>query len=101
MNRAPTCLSPACLGPACLPFGCRVLLPVIVLSLAACGGSSQPAARSGGAGGALVDPAALYCSGMGGSVIQRVSGGRRADLCRLPDGRTVTTADLINSHNDL
>lgn len=80
------------------------LLPLLVLMLAACGPAPTPTrtASSGGtANGALVDPAALYCSGLGGSVVQRVAGGRRADLCRLPDGRTVSTADLVNSHNDL
>lgn len=78
-----------------------VLLPVI-LALAACGGSNPAPSRSGGAPrAAQVDPAALYCTGTGGTVIARVSGGRRADLCRLADGRTVSAADWLNSHNDL
>ncbi|MDO5620797.1 MAG: DUF333 domain-containing protein [Paracoccus sp. (in: a-proteobacteria)] len=72
-------------------------------ALAACGGGGSQTSRapSGNANTALVDPAALYCAGRGGEVIQRVSQGRRADLCRLPGGRTVSTADLINSNNDL
>ncbi|HRO14409.1 MAG TPA: DUF333 domain-containing protein [Paracoccus sp. (in: a-proteobacteria)] len=79
-------------------------LSPLVLAVAACG--SAPAtptvtATSAGTSAALVDPAALYCSGTGGSVIQRVAGGRRADLCRMPDGRIVSAADLLNSHNDL
>ncbi|MFC0340358.1 MULTISPECIES: DUF333 domain-containing protein [Paracoccus] len=70
------------------------------LLVAACG---SPAPRTTGAvpPAALVDPAALYCQGTGGTVIPRVSQGRRADLCRTRDGRTVSAAALLNSHNDL
>ncbi len=77
---------------------CR-LFALSVLLLSACGGSApppQPLSRT-----AIVDPAALYCTGLGGSVIRATSRGRRADLCRLPDGRTVMAADLINRDNDL
>ena len=86
--------------PILMPFAA-----VAVLALAACGGggghqSSTPT-RSGASATATVDPAALYCQGTGGTVIQRTSGGRRADLCRLPDGRTVSAASWLNSHNDL
>ncbi len=76
------------------------LILAAVLVLAACGGGSKPAQTRTGSS-ALVDPAALYCQGTGGQVIERVSRGRRADLCRLPSGKTVRTADLINAHNDL
>ncbi|MFV0408173.1 MAG: hypothetical protein ACK5LJ_00290 [Paracoccus sp. (in: a-proteobacteria)] len=71
-----------------------------VLILAACGGGSGNNQRTTSSS-TLVDPAALYCQGTGGQVIERVSRGRRADLCRLPSGKTVRTADLINAHNDL
>ncbi len=74
------------------------------LALTACGGGSSTPARSNAAPSAAqvaVDPAALYCQGSGGTVLARTSGGRRADLCRMPDGRTVRAADLLNSHNDL
>ncbi len=73
------------------------------LALTACGGGSAPARSSGApvAGQVAVDPAALYCQGSGGTVLARTAGGRRADLCRMPDGRTVRAADLLNSHNDL
>lgn len=74
---------------------------ITLLTLAACGGGGSGSAQRGIAPGALVDPAALYCQGTGGQVIERVSRGRRADLCRLPSGKTVRTADLINAHNDL
>lgn len=82
------------------------LIPLAaVLTLAACGEhqaepqrstTSRPATTA-----AVVDPAQLYCAGTGGTVIQRTQGGRRADLCRLPDGRTVSAAAWLNSHNDL
>ena len=49
---------------------------------------------SGVPAAALVDPAALYCQGTGGTVIHRTAGGRRADLCRMSDGRTVSAAEL-------
>lgn len=72
------------------------------LALAACGGpGAQPRTGSAPAGGIQVDPAAQYCQGTGGQVIPRTQGGRRADLCRTPDGRTVRAADLLNAHNDL
>ena len=82
------------IGPAAMLFS--------TVLLSACGGPSV-APRSPGnlPSTAIVDPAALYCTGMGGTVTRATSGGRRADLCRLPDGRSVTTASLINSHNDL
>lgn len=78
----------------------RLLTPFAALMLAACGApaSSPPAS---GAAAALVDPAALYCQGTGGTVIPRISQGRRADLCRMPNGRVVRALDLLNSHNDL
>ena len=81
-------LIPALLGPAA------------VLSLAACGGGTATNSTVV-TSTAVVDPAALYCQGTGGTVIPRTAGGRRADLCRMPDGRTVSAADLLNSHNDL
>ncbi|NHF73741.1 DUF333 domain-containing protein [Paracoccus xiamenensis] len=73
------------------------------IALAACGGSSTQSRSTGTPSRAqvAVDPAALYCQGSGGTVLPRISGGRRADLCRMPDGRTVRAADLLNSHNDL
>lgn len=75
------------------------------IALTACGGGgSTTTTRSSGApsvGQVAVDPAALYCQGSGGTVLARTSDGRRADLCRMPDGRTVRAADLLNSHNDL
>lgn len=79
------------------------LLPLLLLPLAACGGGTTTTVTTagGGATAAIVDPAALYCQGSGGTVIQRTAGGRRADLCRMADGRTVSAADLLNSHNDL
>ncbi|WP_299359304.1 DUF333 domain-containing protein [uncultured Paracoccus sp.] len=79
------------------------LLPLMTLSLAACGGggATTSTSTSSSSSTAIVDPAALYCAGVNGTVIQRVAAGRRADLCRLPDGRTVSTADLLNSHNNL
>ena len=70
-----------------------------VLALAACG--AAPPATTASPQSSSVDPAALYCQGSGGQVISRVAGGRRADLCKLPGGKTVRTADLLNSHNDL
>ncbi|MDO5530191.1 MAG: DUF333 domain-containing protein [Paracoccus sp. (in: a-proteobacteria)] len=77
------------------------ILPIAVLVLAACGGP-QPGPRGpSNASTAIVDPAQLYCAGRGGQVIARVVNNRRADLCRLPDGRTVSAADLIRSSNDL
>lgn len=79
------------------------LATAAALALAACGGGqATTSTRSGAATStAIVDPAALYCQGTGGTVIHRTAGGRRADLCRMPDGRTVSAADLLNSHNDL
>ena len=70
------------------------------LTLAACGGPA-PLSTTAAAPATLVDPAALYCQGTGGTVIPRISQGRRADLCRMRDGRTVSAAALLNSHNDL
>lgn len=84
------------------PRRVALALPV-ALMLAGCGGGapqSRPAPASTPAA-AIVDPAALYCAGSGGAVIPATAGGRRADLCRMPDGRTVRAADLLNSHNDL
>lgn len=78
-----------------------ILAPL--LALAACGapppstaGRTTPASAA-----AVVDPAQLYCKGTGGTVVPRTVAGRRADLCRLRDGRTVAAADWLNSHNDL
>lgn len=78
----------------------RLLTTLAALMLAACG-APAPSTTTAVAPAALVDPAALYCQGSGGTVIPRVSRGRRADLCRLGDGRTVSAAALLNSHNDL
>lgn len=72
-----------------------------VLLLAACGGGGSATNSRTVTSTAVVDPAALYCQGTGGTVIPRTSGGRRADLCRTSDGRTVSAADWLNSHNDL
>ena len=71
------------------------------LLVAACAAATTTTTASGVPAAALVDPAALYCQGTGGTVIPRVSQGRRADLCRMRDGRTVSAAALLNSHNDL
>ncbi len=85
----------------------RPILALTVLiapmALAACGGAPTTVRGSAAAspGQPAVDPAALYCQGSGGTVLHRTAGGRRADLCRMPDGRTVRAADLLNSHNDL
>lgn len=81
-----------------------VLMALIApIALTACGGGSTTTRSSAASSAAqvAVDPAALYCQGSGGTVLARTSGGRRADLCRMPDGRTVRAADLLNSHNDL
>ncbi|KGJ15434.1 DUF333 domain-containing protein [Paracoccus sanguinis] len=72
-----------------------------VLTLAACGAPAPTTTQRSVTSSAIVDPAALYCQGTGGTVIHRTSGGRRADLCRMSDGRTVSAAELLNSHNDL
>ncbi|MFD1794611.1 DUF333 domain-containing protein [Paracoccus aurantiacus] len=77
-----------------------ISLPALLV-LAACGGSTTQTGTASRPGQVAVDPAALYCQGTGGQVLPRISGGRRADLCRMPDGRTVRAADLLNSHNDL
>ncbi|MFV0292415.1 MAG: DUF333 domain-containing protein [Paracoccus sp. (in: a-proteobacteria)] len=77
------------------------LSAAIFLGLAACGGSSTSGTNGSTSSQIAVDPAALYCQGTGGQFIERISRGRRSDLCRLPNGRTVRTADLINSHNNL
>lgn len=81
----------------------RLALAAPMLCLAACGAPAPTTTtvRAGAPAVAIVDPAALYCQGTGGTVIQRTAGGRRADLCRMPDGRTVSAAELLNSHNDL
>lgn len=74
----------------------------LTLACAGCGAPTAapaPARQTGTQ--AAVDPAALYCMGTGGTVVARTAGGRRADLCRTADGRTVSAADLLNSHNDL
>lgn len=82
-----------------------VLIPIAAIAaLAACGGSPQPTTTqrtTPAAAAAIVDPAQLYCTGTGGTIIQRTQGGRRADLCRLRDGRTVSAAAHLNAHNDL
>ncbi len=81
-----------------------VLMALIApIALTACGGGSTTTRSSAAPSAAqvAVDPAALYCQGSGGTVLARTSGGRRADLCRMPDGRTVRAADLLNSHNEL
>lgn len=78
----------------------RLLTTLAVLTLAACG-APAPSTTTAVTPVALVDPAALYCQGTGGTVIPRVTQGRRADLCRMRDGRTVSAAALLNSHNDL
>lgn len=73
-----------------------------LIALAACGApSNNTQQRSGGSVSVPPTPAALYCQRSGGQVIERVSGGRRADLCRMANGRTVRAADLLNSHNNL
>ncbi|PZO65459.1 MAG: hypothetical protein DI498_09075 [Paracoccus denitrificans] len=83
----------------------RTAILLMTLTLAACGGggggTTTSRAATSNASTAIVDPAALYCSGRGGTVIHRTEGNRRADLCRMQDGRTVRAADLLNSHNDL
>lgn len=79
----------------------RMIAIGTLTALAACGAPQPTTTTAPRAGGAIVDPAALYCQGTGGTVIARTSGGRRADLCRLADGRTVSAGDWMNSHNDL
>ena len=83
------------------PLRYPIALPVLLI-LAGCGGSSS-SQQSGGAAARNVPltPSVLYCQRSGGEVIANISGGRRADLCRLPNGRTVRAADLLNSHNSL
>ncbi|WBU57225.1 hypothetical protein [Paracoccus sediminicola] len=80
----------------------KYLVPLAAIAaLSACGGSSS-ASRSGGSGAALpLTPSILYCQRVGGEVIAATAGGRRADLCKLPSGRTVRAADLLNSDNSL
>ena len=82
-----------------LPSPIAMLTPAILL-LAACG-TPAPKPPATGAAAALVDPAANHCQRSGGIVILRMDKGRRADLCRLPNGRTVSAAELLNAHNDL
>lgn len=78
----------------------QIAVVLALIALSACsGGNPQPSGSASSS--AAVDPAALYCQGTGGTVIHRTAGGRRADLCRTPDGRTVSAADLLNSQNDL
>ena len=74
---------------------------IVATTLSACGGGGTTTTARAATSAAVVDPAALYCQGTGGTVIPRTAGGRRADLCRMADGRTVSAADLLNSHNDL
>ena len=74
---------------------------IAATTLSACGGGATTTTVRAAPSSAVVDPAALYCQGTGGTVIARTAGGRRADLCRMADGRTVSAADLLNSHNDL
>ena len=78
----------------------RLLTTLAALTLAACG-APAPAPTASGAASVPVDPAALYCQGTGGTLVPRIAQGRRADLCRMPDGRVVSAAALLNSHNDL
>lgn len=82
-----------------LPTPLAALTPALLL-LAACG-TPAPKPPATGAAAALVDPAAHHCQRSGGTVILRMDKGRRADLCRLPTGRTVSAAELLNAHNDL
>lgn len=78
-----------------------IALPVL-LALAACGAPANNSAQRGTNSGQVPPtPAAVYCQRSGGQLIARVSGGRRADLCKLPNGRTVRAAELLNSHNSL
>ena len=80
----------------------RLLGPLAALTLTACGAPAPaPAPTTSGSPALPADPAALYCQGTGGTVIPRVLQGRRADLCRTRDGRVVSAAALLNSHNDL
>lgn len=82
----------------------NILIPVAAIAmLAACGGGPPPASQRAAPASAatIVDPAQLYCTGTGGTVIPRLQNGRRADLCRLRDGRTVSAGEWLNSHNDL
>ena len=81
-----------------------VLIPIAAIAALAGCGAPQPTTTqrtTPAAAGAIVDPAQLYCTGTGGTIIQRTQGGRRADLCRLRDGRTVSAAAHLNAHNDL
>ncbi len=76
----------------------------VLIALAACGAPANNNTPQRGTSGITSAPptaAAVYCQRSGGQLIERVSGGRRADLCKLPTGRTVRAADLLNSHNSL
>ncbi|WBU53544.1 DUF333 domain-containing protein [Paracoccus sp. SCSIO 75233] len=74
----------------------------VIPLLAACGGGGSSNSNSTTSTMRVqVDPAALYCESVGGEVMNRVVNRRRADLCRLPSGRTVRAADLLNNANDL
>lgn len=76
-------------------------LPALI-ALAACGAPNNSTPSAATAVSLLPPtPAAVYCQRRGGQVIARVADGRRADLCRMPNGRTVRAADLLNSHNNL
>ncbi|MDO5605930.1 MAG: DUF333 domain-containing protein [Paracoccus sp. (in: a-proteobacteria)] len=76
-----------------------------LLVIAACGAPASTTSTTGRAATTSsampLTPATMFCQRSGGQVIERVADGRRADLCRLSDGRTVRAADLLNSHNDL
>ena len=89
--------------PATRPDAIRPAAALLALLLVAACGAPAPAQRTATPAGAaaIVDPAQLYCTGTGGTIIPRTAGGRRADLCRLPDGRTVSAAAHLNAHNDL
>ncbi|MDO5642547.1 MAG: hypothetical protein Q4G26_09220 [Paracoccus sp. (in: a-proteobacteria)] len=79
-----------------------IALPALI-ALTACGAPARntPQPGAGGAGPMQTTAAGVHCQRSGGTVIERVSAGQRADLCRLPGGRTVRAADLLNSHNNL
>ena len=79
----------------------RFIVLSALFALTACGGSGGNNRQSGTGAAPPPTPAAVYCQRSGGEVIVRTSGGRRADLCKLPSGRTVRAADLLNSHNSL
>lgn len=75
------------------------LLPL--LALAACGGSEPPSTPGALHRAGMANPAAVYCTRLGGRLEIRAEPAGQSGYCHLPDGRTIEEWQLYRDASPL